>query len=151
MAAVAEPFLMTVEGIVNLSLLSTAIGIEAMNRRKLQHNQSGKSRRPGHLVPSPESFTAKFSVIIGGEQVASRAEVRSNDAMHFDKPLGVPTGFEPTHSPLPLARRLMRILRPVVQVAMLSMGDARHDDPFRRPVTPQLIRNNDARFAPGCP
>jgi hypothetical protein len=76
--------------------------------------------------------------------------VRSNDSMHFDKPLGVPTGFEPTYSSLPLARRLMRILRSVVQVAMLSMRDARHDDSFRRPVTPQFIRNNDAPRAPAA-
>ena len=78
-----------------------------MKSPNLEDNRSGESRRPGHFIPNLESFAAKFSVISGGEQVASGAEVRSNDSMHFDKPLGVPTGFEPTHSPLPLARRLM--------------------------------------------
>ena len=34
---------------------------------------------------------------------------------------------------------------------MLSMSHARHDDPFRRPVTPQLVRNNDARSVSSCP
>ena len=72
-----------------------------------QDDGSGESRRPGHLIPNPESFAAKLSVLSGGEQVASRAEVRSNDSMHFDKPLGIATGFEPTHSPLQLGRLLM--------------------------------------------
>ena len=46
--------------------------------------------------------------------MASRTEVRSDDAVHLDKTLGVPSGFEPSHSPLPLSRRLMRVLGTIV-------------------------------------
>jgi hypothetical protein len=46
--------------------------------------------------------------------MASGSEVRDDDAVHLGKTLGVPSGFEPAHSPLPLARRLMRVLGPVV-------------------------------------
>jgi hypothetical protein len=37
------------------------------------------------------------------------------DSMHFDKPLGVRSRFEASHSPLPLPCRLMRVLRSVVK------------------------------------
>jgi len=60
-------------------------------------------------------------VISGGEQVASRTEVGSDNSVHFDKVLGVSRGFEPPHAPLPLTRQLMRVLRAVVQIPMLSM------------------------------
>ena len=38
--------------------------------------------------------------------MAAGAEMRSNDSVYFDKPLGVSSGFEPSHSPLP-PRRLL--------------------------------------------
>ena len=83
--------------------------------------------------------------------MASGAEVRSDDSVNLDKPLGVPSGFEPSHSPLPLPRRLMRVLRPVVQIPMLPMSNAGHHDPFRRAVAAQLVRNDHARLASGGP
>jgi hypothetical protein len=83
--------------------------------------------------------------------VASGAEVRGNDSVNLDEPLGMPSGLEPSHSPLPFTRRLMRVLGPVVQVAMLAMSNAGHHHSFRRPIAAQLISNNDARFAPSCP
>ena len=70
--------------------------------------------RPGDFIPNPESFTTDLSIIGGGEQVAAGAEMRGNDSVHLDKPLGMPSGFETSHSPLPLPRRLMRVLGPVV-------------------------------------
>ena len=70
--------------------------------------------RPGDLVPNPESLTTELSIIGGGEQVASGAEMRGNCSVHLGKPLGMRSGFEVSHSPLPLPRRLMRVLGPVV-------------------------------------
>ena len=78
--------------------------------------------------------------------MASRAEVRSNDSVHLDKSLGVSRGFEPSHSPLPLTRRLMRVLRAVVQVPVLSMSDAGHHNPFRRSVAAEFVSNDHARL-----
>ncbi len=92
-------------------------------------------------------LASESSVISGGEQMTSRAEVRSDDPVHLDKSLRVPAGFEPPHSPLSLTRRLMGILRPVVQVTMLSMSDAGHHHPFRCAVAAELISNNDARLS----
>jgi hypothetical protein len=71
-----------------------------------------RSRRPGHFVPKPESVVAELSVIRGGEQMASRAEMRSNDFVNLDEPLSVPSGFKPPHPPFPLAGWLMRVLSP---------------------------------------
>jgi len=54
--------------------------------------------------------------------VASGTEVGSNDSVNLDELLGVSSRLKPSHSPLPLSGRLMRVLRPVVQVTMLSMS-----------------------------
>jgi hypothetical protein len=74
----------------------------------------GEGRRCGHFIPNPESFATEFSIISGGKQVAPRTEVRSNNSVNLDEPLGVPSRFEPAHSPLPLTHRLMRVLSPVI-------------------------------------
>jgi hypothetical protein len=94
----------------------------------------GEGRGPGHLIPNPESFGTKSSVIGGGEQVASRAEMRSNDSVNLDKPLSMPSGFESSHSSLPFACGLMRVLRSVVQIPVLPMRNAGHHDWLRRSV-----------------
>jgi hypothetical protein len=41
----------------------------------------GEGRRCGHF-PNPESFATEFSIISGGEQVAPRTEVRSNNSVN---------------------------------------------------------------------
>ena len=64
--------------------------------------------------------------------------------MHLDKALSVPSGFEPPHASLPLTRRLMRVLGPIVQVPVLSVSNARHHDPFRGGIAAQLVRYNHA-------
>ena len=83
--------------------------------------------------------------------MTSRAEERSDNSMDLDKALGVPDGFEPAHSPLPLTRRLMRVLRPVVQVPVLPVSNAGHDHSLSCRVTAQLIRHDHAWTSPpGC-
>ena len=42
----------------------------------------------------------------------------------------------------------MRILRPVVQIAVLSMSDAGHHHRFRRAVAVEFVGNEHARSAP---
>ena len=68
---------------------------------------------PGHFVPNPESLVAELSVIRGGEQMASRAEMQNNDSVNLDEPLAC-GGFKPPHPPFPLAGWLMRVLSPVI-------------------------------------
>jgi hypothetical protein len=75
--------------------------------------------------------------------MASWVEVRGNDAVDLDEALGVSIGIEPSHSPLPFTRRLMRVLRPVVHVPMLSVSNAGHHYSFRSAIAPDLVRNDD--------
>jgi hypothetical protein len=105
---------------------------------------SCEGSRPGYLVPNPEPLTTELSEISGGEQVASGTEVRGNDTVHLDKTLGVPSGLELSHSPLPLPRRLRRVLGPVVYIPVLSMSNTGHHDPFRRPIAAQFVGNDHA-------
>src|SRR6266481_8188931 len=52
--------------------------------------------------------------------------------------------FELLHLPLSSARRLVRILRSVVQSLVLAMLNAGHDVPLRRAVAGELISDHDA-------
>lgn len=83
--------------------------------------------------------------------MTSRAEVRSDDSVRLDEALRVPAGFESPHAPLSFTRRLMRVLRPVVQITMLSMSHVGHHHSFCCPVAAELISNNDARLASCTP
>jgi hypothetical protein len=60
----------------------------------------------------------------------------------------VPRRLEPLHPSFPLPRRLMGALRPIVQIAVLAMVDARQDLPFRRAVAFQLISDDAPRHIP---
>lgn len=55
--------------------------------------------------------------------MAAGAEVGGNDSVNLDEPVGMPSGLELSHSPLPFTRRLMRVLGPAVQVTMLAMSN----------------------------
>src|SRR3954451_15899802 len=113
-------------GFVNLRRTCDGMMTIWRDRSGTMHSGSGEGRRPGHFIPNPEAFATECSVISSREQVASGAEVRRNDTVNLDKALGVSRGLEPSHAPLPLTRRLMRVLRPVVQVPMLAVRDAGH-------------------------
>src|SRR4051794_35250439 len=63
----------------------------------------------------------------------------SDDSVYLDKPLGMPSGFEPSHSPLPFTGWLMRVLCPVIQVPVLPMSDTGHHHSFCRGIAAQLI------------
>jgi hypothetical protein len=52
-------------------------------------------------------------------------------------------GFKPLHPAFPLAGRLVRIFRPIIEVAVLPMFHTGQDLAFGRPVAPQLIGNDD--------
>ena len=51
----------------------------------------------------------------------SRAEVLGDGTIGGEEPLRVSSRFEALHAPLPLARRLMGILRTVVEGAVLAV------------------------------
>ena len=73
----------------------------------------------------------------------SRAEVLGDGPIGGEEALRVARGLEALHAPLPLARRLMRILRPIVQIAVLTMFDVRQDLSLRRAIAFEFVRDDD--------
>ena len=51
----------------------------------------------------------------------SRTEVLGDGAIGGEEALGMARGLEALHAPLPLAGRLMGVLRTVVEIAVLAM------------------------------
>ena len=49
------------------------------------------------------------------------AEVLGDGTIGREEPLGLAWCFEPVHTLLPLACRLVRVLRPIVEIAVLTM------------------------------
>jgi hypothetical protein len=70
--------------------------------------------------------------------VTPRAEVLGNRTIRGEEPLRMPGGLEPLHTPLLLARGLMRIFRTVIEVATLPMFHPRQELPLGGTVAFQL-------------
>src|SRR5713101_245649 len=75
----------------------------------------------------------------------SWSEVLGNRSICRQKTLGMARRFEPLHATLPLARRPMRILTPVVEIVTLAMFHPWQYLPLRCTVALQLVRNDHTR------
>jgi hypothetical protein len=51
----------------------------------------------------------------------SRTEVLGDGLIRRKESLGLPGRFKPLHPPFPLACRLVRVLRAIIQIAMLPV------------------------------
>ena len=71
-----------------------------------------------------------------------RPEVLDNRTIGGEKPLRVSWELEALHVPLPLAGRLVRVLRAVVEVAMLAMFHSGEHFSLRRAIAFELVRND---------
>ena len=98
-----------------------------------------------HLPPGLKSLRHLLAVPAGWEAVAPRLEVLGNRSVRGEKALRVSWRLEPLHAPLPLARRLVGVLRSIIQVAVLSMFDTGQYLAHRSTIAPQLIRDDDSR------
>ena len=67
----------------------------------------------------------------GSEPVTPRAEVLRDRTIGGEETLGVTRGLKPLHTPLPLTGRLVGVLRPIVEVAVLTMFHSGEDLPFQ--------------------
>jgi hypothetical protein len=77
-----------------------------------------------------------------------RAEVLRDGPIRGQKPLGVFCGRKSLHAPFPLARRLVRVFRAAVQLAMLAMLHARQELVLGRPIALQLVCDDHAGDVP---
>ena len=86
----------------------------------------GNPLRARDLTPHLASFPHGLTVLVGRQAMTAWSEVLSKGTIRRQKPLRMTRRFEPLHAPLMLARRLMRILCPIVQIAVLAVSHSRH-------------------------
>ena len=82
---------------------------------------SGSQFRARDVLPAVESVLHFVTVGRRGESVTTWAEVLQDGTVGREEPLGITWGLEPLHTPLPLSRRLMRVLGAIVEIPMLAM------------------------------
>ena len=70
----------------------------------------------GHLIPNTEGTRSRHAMGDGAQQVTSDTKEIEHESVHRQEALRVRGGFEPSHLPLALPRRLMRDLRSIVLV-----------------------------------
>jgi hypothetical protein len=78
--------------------------------------------------------------------MAAGMEVAVNERVSGEEVLGVPRRFEPLHLPLSSSRWSMRVLGPIIQIAALSLLDARKHLPLSDAVAPKLVGHNHPRL-----
>jgi hypothetical protein len=81
----------------------------------------------------------------GRKEMPPRAEVLSHRLIGCQKALGMSWRFESLYTALPLARPLVGIFRPIVEVPVLSVFDTAQHLTFCRPVAPQFIGHDHPR------
>ena len=94
-----------------------------------------------HLIPHAERTGSQRPVVNRSEQVTADTEEVLHESVHREKPLRVRGGFESTHLPLALARRLMRDFRSIVLVLPGAVNDGRHDRAVGGRIAAQLVRD----------
>jgi hypothetical protein len=67
----------------------------------------GEGSCPSNLVPTLKAFGTESSVSGSGKQLTAGSKMRGDDAVYFDKALGMPGGLKASHAPLALPCRLM--------------------------------------------
>ena len=74
------------------------------------------------------------------------AEVLSDGTIGREEPLGLGWCFEPLHTLLPRAGRLVGVLRPIVEIPVLTMFHPGEDLPLGGSIALQLVGNDHARY-----
>ena len=108
---------------------------------------SGCGSQSGDLVPDGESSGHFGAIVVSGEAIAAGPEMRGDHAEHRQEPLGCAGGAEAFHGAFALPGRLVRVLRPVVQVPRLPVLDRRHHRPMRHLIASELVGDQ----YPRCP
>ncbi len=111
------------QGIVNLSQRD-GVGVTGRRGGAMGGGRSGRDGHASDRAPGGEALGSGLAVDGSGQAVAARAAVGGAGAVGGEEALGGPRRREPPPPPLPLARRLVGVLRPVVQ-ALVPPG-ARH-------------------------
>ena len=96
------------------------------------------------LVPGRKGSGARSAMIGGRNSIAGKMEKIGDLIVYRQKFLHLPWRFEPLHDPLSSPRRLMRILRSIVQPLVLAMFDTKAHVLARYAIGFELVCDHDA-------
>jgi hypothetical protein len=99
------------------------------------------------LGPNLKGLGAGGSILRGGHPVTAEVKEVADPIMGGEEALRLAGRLEPLHLTLSPSRRLVRVLRPVVQPLVLSVLDRGHHLAPGRPVARQLVGHHDTRWA----
>src|SRR5215211_7860653 len=105
---------------------------------------------PADVRPRPECTRPGGAVLAGGDVVAAEVEEIVDLVVGGEESLSLAGRLEALHLPLSSSRRLVRILRPVVQALVPAVLDTGHHFPLGLPVTRELVgdKHTLARASP---
>lgn len=99
-----------------------------------------------NCLPDLESFP-HLSMIGGrGKPMPMGTKVLRNGTISREKTLSVAGGLEPLHAPLPLAGRLVRVLRAIIEIPMLPMFHPREEFSLGGTIALEFIGDDDPRY-----
>jgi len=97
------------------------------------------SGHAGDRGPGLEGLGSGGAILTGGAVIAAEVEEIVDPVMGGEEALGLARRLEPLHLPLSPSRRLVRILRSVIQTLVPAMLDRGHDLVFRGAVAGELV------------
>ncbi len=106
---------------------------------------SGCGGNPADFCPHLERPRPRSTVLDGGDVVAAEMEEVADPVVGREETLCLPGRLEALHLPFSSSRRLMRILRPVVEALVPAVLDTRHQLLLRRAVAAELVGDHDPR------
>ena len=105
----------------------------------------GSQSRGCDFLPDVKSVLHFLPIDRRGEAMPTGAEMLGDGPVGREEPLGVAWGFDPWHAPLPLPGGLVRILRSIIEIAMLAMFHAWEELALSGSVALQLVGDDHAR------
>ena len=78
--------------------------------------------------------------------MTARPKVLGDGTIRGKEPLGVARGLKPLHASLPLAGGLVRVLRAIIQIAMLPMFHTREELSLSGSIALQLVGDDHTRY-----
>ncbi len=108
-----------------------------VNRHRTRRGRVQSGARD--LLPGSERLGAKHSIVDGTQQMAPDPKQIAHHTVDRKESLRLGGGFEPSHLPLPLARRLVGDFSPVILVSRGTMKNRRRDGALGGRIAAKLI------------
>ncbi len=109
---------------------------------------SSRGSNPADVCPRPECTRPRGAVLAGGDAVAAEMKEIADLVVGGEEALRLAWRLEALHLPFSSSRRLVRILRPVVEALVPAVLHRGHHLALRRAVAGQLVRDHGAGWPP---